>query len=114
MSRPRGCPEKGDIGWLSMNPQRGKEQAGRRPAICLSPAEYNRKVGLAVFCPISSQKKGYPFEVGIDTSGGIKGVVLADQLKSLDWRERQFECVGRATDEELKTVVSRVLTLIGG
>ena len=67
-----------------------------------------------MFCPISSQKKGYPFEVGIDTSGGIKGVVLADQLKSLDWRERQFECVGRATDEELKTVVSRVLTLIGG
>ena len=69
--------------------------------------------GLAVFCPITSRKKEYPFEVEIDTSGGIKGAVLADQLKSLDWRERQFECVGRATDEQLRTVVSRVVTLIG-
>ena len=112
MKQTRGCPEKGDIGWLSMNPQLGREQAGRRPAICLTPADYNQKAGLAVFCPITSKKKGYPFEVEIGTAAGIKGVVLADQLKSLDWRERCFERVGRASDEELGKVASRAVTLI--
>lgn len=101
------------MGWLSMNPQRGREQAGRRPAICLSPASYNSKVGLAVFCPITSKVKGYPFEVEIDTASGIKGAVLADQLKSLDWRERQFECVGRASEESLRMVAARAAALIG-
>ena len=113
MRPARQCPEKGDIGWLSMNPQRGREQAGRRPAICLSPASYNAAAGLAVFCPITSKQKGYPFEVEIDTAAGIQGVVLADQVKSLDWRERQFEFVGRARDAELSQVVSRAVALIG-
>lgn len=108
------CPEKGDIGWLSMNPQTGREQAGRRPAICITPAAYNRKAGLAVFCPITSKKKGYPFEVGIDATAGISGVVLADQLKSLDWRERRFECVSRASHQEVKEIVGRAIALIGG
>ena len=107
------CPDQGDIGWLTMTPQQGREQAGRRPAICLSPRSYNRKSGLAVFCPITSKKKGYPFEVAIDAGKGISGAVLADQLKSLDWRKRDFDPITVATTEQLKLVVERASALIG-
>ena len=107
------CPERGDIGWLSLIPQAGREQAGGRPAICLTPSAYNRKSGLAVFCPITSKKKGYPFEVPISTNEGIEGVVLADQLKSLDWRMRNFDFIGRATEEQIADVTTRAATLIG-
>jgi len=113
VKRTPDCPDKGDIGWLSMNPQLGREQAGRRPAICLTPAAYNEKSGLAVFCPITSKKKGYPFEVEINTLAGINGVVLADQLKSLDWRERCFERMDQASSEQLQSIVSKAVTLIG-
>lgn len=106
------CPERGDIGWLTMTPQQGREQAGRRPAICLSPSPYNRKSGLAVFCPITSKRKGYPFEVEVDVEAGIRGVVLADQMKSLDWRKRYFTFIGRATDEQLHLVSERACVLI--
>ena len=107
------CPDRGDIGWLTMSPREGREQAGRRPAICLSPRSYNRKSGLAVFCPITSKKKGYPFEVVICAEKGISGVVLADQLKSLDWRKRDFDFIAEATDEQVGLVVERAATLIG-
>lgn len=107
------CPERGDIGWLSLVPQTGREQAGRRPAICLTPATYNRKSGLAVFCPITSKKKGYPFEVPISTNEGIEGLVLSDQLKSLDWRLSEFHFTERATEEQLREVTARAATLIG-
>jgi len=106
------CPERGDVGWLSMTPRQGREQAGRRPAICLSPSKYNRKSGLAVFCPITSKAKGYPFEVRIDVKPGISGVVLADQMRSLDWAQRDFEFIGRASDEQLRMVTERAITLI--
>ncbi|MEX2578118.1 MAG: type II toxin-antitoxin system PemK/MazF family toxin [Verrucomicrobiales bacterium] len=106
------CPNRGDIGWLTMSPQQGREQAGRRSAICISPRIYNRKSGLAVFCPITSKTKGYPFEVPIDAKG-ISGVVLADQLKSLDWRKRDFDFIAVANDEQLSLVVERASTLIG-
>ena len=108
------CPERGDIGWMSLAPQTGREQAGRRPVICLTPSKYNRKVGLAIFCPITSKKKGYPFEVEIDTGRGISGVVLADQVKSLDWRTRQFDRIGKASQEQLEEVAAKATTLIGG
>lgn len=108
------CPDRGDIGWLTMTPQQGREQAGRRPAICLSPRNYNRKSGLAIFCPITSKKKGYPFEVAIDAEKGICGVVLADQLKSLDWSKRDFDFIITATTEQVNLVVERATTLIGG
>ncbi|MFV1996045.1 MAG: type II toxin-antitoxin system PemK/MazF family toxin [Verrucomicrobiales bacterium] len=107
------CPDRGHIGWLTMTPQQGREQAGRRPAICLSPRSYNRKSGLAVFCPITSRAKGYPFEVPIDAKKGIRGVVLADQLKSLDWRKRDFDYIASATSVQLKAVFERATTLIG-
>lgn len=113
VSHRQRCPDRGEIGWLSLIPQAGREQAGRRPAICLTPSSYNRKSGLAVFCPITSKQKGYPFEVPISTNEGIEGVVLADQLKSLDWRMREFEFIGRATQEQLDGVTARAITLIG-
>ena len=79
-------PRRGDIVWLSFDPQSGHEQAGHRPALVLSPELYNRKTGLAVFCPVSSQEKGYPFEVKIPPGHKISGVILSDQVKSLDWK----------------------------
>ena len=90
---PSYFPRRGDVVWISLNPQAGHEQAGRRPALVLSPAAYNAKVGLAILCPITSQVKGYPFEVPIPNGLGIGGVVLADQVKSLDWQARRAEFV---------------------
>jgi mRNA interferase MazF len=95
-----------------MDPQLGHEQAGRRPAICLSPANYNRKAGLAIFCPITSQAKGYPFEVEISGVKAIKGVVLADQLKSFDWNKRQFEKIGKCGTDQIDRVLARATQLL--
>src|SRR5213083_2441326 len=81
-------PERGDAVWITLDPQAGREQAGRRPALVLSPASYNGRVGLALLCPITNQAKGYPFEVGVPAGLPVSGVVLADHLKSLDWRVR--------------------------
>lgn len=82
------CPRRSDIVWLAFDPQVGHERAGHRPALVLSPENYNRKTGLAVFCPVSSQKKGYPFEVQIPEGQKVSGVILADQVRSLDWKAR--------------------------
>ncbi len=90
----RFVPDRGDVVWINFNPRVGHEQAGRRPAVVLSPASYNAKVGLGIFCPITNQVKGYPFEVLIPTGLSVSGVVLADQLKSLDWRARNAELIG--------------------
>ena len=81
-------PDTGHIVWLRFSPQAGREQAGRRPALVLSPQSYNEKTGLALFCPITSKVKGYPFEVMMPAAGAVTGVVLADQIRSLDWRSR--------------------------
>jgi len=88
------CPRRGDIVWLSFNPQAGHEEAGHRPALTISPEAYNRKVGLALFCPITSQMKKYPFEVVIPEGLKASGVILSDQVKSLDWKARKarFSC----------------------
>jgi mRNA interferase MazF len=87
----RETPRRGDVVWVSLNPQVGHEQAGRRPALVLSPIEYNKRVGLALMCPVTSRVKGYPFEVALPEDLEISGVVLADQVKNLDWRVRQAE-----------------------
>jgi mRNA interferase MazF len=84
-------PDRGDVVWISLAPQAGHEQAGRRPAVVLSPQIYNRRTGLAVFCPITSQVKGYPFEVLIPPGLPVSGAVLSDQVKNLDWRARRVE-----------------------
>ena len=84
MSAVAYVPERGDVVWVTLNPQAGHEQAGRRPAVILSPAAYNGKVGSAILCPITRQVKGYPFEVRIPSGLAVSGVILADQVKSLD------------------------------
>lgn len=84
-------PARGDVVWLDFNPQAGHEQAGRRPALVLSPASYNGKLGLAIVCPITSRVKGYPFEVPIPMGLAVSGVVLADQVKNADWQARNAQ-----------------------
>lgn len=88
---PAYIPQRGDVIWITLNPQAGHEQAGRRPAVVLSPGAYNEKTDLAILCPITSRAKGYPFEVRIPDSLPVRGVILADQVKSLDWKARQAE-----------------------
>ncbi len=91
VARRARVPDRGDVVWITLAPQADHEQAGRRPAVVLSPAAYNRKVGLALMCPITSQVKGYPFEVTVPTGLPVTGVVISDQVKSLDWRARRAE-----------------------
>lgn len=105
-------PERGDIVWLSFNPQAGHEQAGRRPAVVLSPKLYNQKVGLAIFCPITNQVKGYPFEVVLPKEAGVTGVILADQVKSLDWQVRQVEFVKALPESVITEVLKKLGTLL--
>ena len=112
--RRRYVPRRGDIVWLSFTPQVGREQAGRRPALVLSPSAYNGKVGLAFFCPITSQSKGYPFEVPVPAGGSVRGVVLSDQVRSLDWRARKAELADRLPDAEVAEVLTRVNALLTG
>jgi mRNA interferase MazF len=86
-------PRRGDVVWLSLNPQAGREQAGRRPAIVLSPEAYNARVGLALFCPITGAVKGYPWEVAVPGGLPVSGMILSDQVKCLDWRSREAELI---------------------
>ena len=104
-------PERGDIVWLDFNPQLGHEQKGRRPALTLSFKAYNEKIGLALFCPITSKVKGYPFEVEIELKK-IKGSVLSDQIKSLDWRERNIEFIEKIGDKKLEEVIEKIEVII--
>jgi mRNA interferase MazF len=107
VTRMRYVPDRGDIVWLEFDPQTGSEQKGKRPAIVLSPKEYNGKVGLALFCPITSKIKGYPFEVPI-ASAKIEGVVLSDQVKSLDWRARNAAFAARAPARTLSQTLENI------
>ena len=106
-------PERGDAVWMSFTPQAGHEQAGRRPAVVLSPKSYNQKVGLAIFCPITNQIKGYPFEVILPPEIGVTGVILSDQVKSLDWTARQARRKGSVAPGELDEVRAKILALVG-
>ena len=86
-------PRRGDLVWMAFSPQSGHEQSGRRPAVCMSPETYNRKVGLAIFCPVTSVEKSYPFEVPLPNKLPVSGVILTDQAKSMDWRERNIDYI---------------------
>ncbi len=97
---------------INFNPQEGREQAGRRPALVLSPASYNGKVGLAVFCPITRQQKGYIFEVEIPKGGAVTGVILSDQVKSLDWRQRKARKKDTLPDEIVEDVLGKLGSLL--
>jgi len=107
-------PDRGDLVWLIFDPQAGHEQAGRRPAVVLSPRAYNLRVGLALFCPITSKQKGYPFEVPVPAGLSISGVVLADQVKSLDWRARHVERVAKLPAATVNLVVGKLTVLMEG
>ena len=107
-------PARGDAVWISLDPQASHEQVGRRPALVLSPSAYNGRVGLALLCPITSQVKGYPFEVAIPAGLLVSGVVGADQVKSLDWQARQATRIGVIPEEVVAQVVRRLLTLLPG
>ena len=104
-------PEAGDIVWLNFTPQAGHEQAGHRPALVISPSAYNGKTSLMICCPMTTQIKNYPFEVLV--AGTTPSVVLADQLKSLDWRVRKAKRKGAVSPEELAEVRAKIVALIG-
>jgi mRNA interferase MazF len=113
MVRRAPCaPDRGDLVWLTFDPQAGQEQRGRRPALVLSPRAYNARVGLGLFCPITSQVKGYPFEVALPQKGKITGVVLADQLRSLDWRARKAEFAAKAPADTVEEALAKLRTLV--
>ena len=111
MVRDSYIPSRGDIVWIQFNPQAGHEQAGHRPALVVSPKAYNAKVGLVLICPITSQVKDYPFEVLLYCVE-ISGVVLADQIKSLDWRVRQAEFVCKVSTEVITEVIAKIQVLV--
>ncbi|MDD5500738.1 MAG: endoribonuclease MazF [Candidatus Omnitrophica bacterium] len=102
-------PQCGDAVRISLNPQAGHEQAGRRPAVVLSPRSYNGKTGLAILCPVTSHIKGYPFEVVLPDGLPVSGAILSDQVKSLDWRVRDVELICTLPDE----VVSEIMQKLG-
>jgi mRNA interferase MazF len=104
-------PRRGDLIWLEFDPQSGREQAGHRPAIVLSPDFYNQASGLALVCPITSQKKGYPFEIPIK-QGKIEGVILTDQVKSLDWKRRKATFAAHASDTTIGAVIENITALL--
>ena len=108
----RYVPDAGDMVWLQFSPQAGHEQAGRRPALCISPRSYNEASGLMVCCPMTTQVKGYPFEVPI--AGQKPGVALADQVKSLDWRARHAKRIQRVGEDELAEVKGKIHALLFG
>ncbi len=115
MKRKRGyIPNRGDAVWITLDPQAGHEQAGRRPALVLSPAAYNGRVSLALLCPITNQVKGYPFEVNVPAGLRVGGVVLADQVKSLDWQARKAARICAIPEEVVAEVLRRLQVLLPG
>lgn len=112
MKKSAYVPDRGDIVWLQFNPQSGHEQAGHRPALVLSPSNYNRATGLMLCCPMTSQKKGYPFEVVMSTDPQRTSVVLADQVKSLDWKARKAVKKGAASLNIVMETLSKLQTLL--
>jgi mRNA interferase MazF len=113
MVNPRAyIPDRGDVVWINMNPKAGHEQAGRRPAVVLSPGAYNGKVSLALLCPITSQIKGYPFEVLLPPGLPVTGAILADQVKSLDWRARKAELICALPAAPFTEMLQKLNTLL--
>lgn len=107
-------PDRGDLVWLDFDPQAGHEHSGRRPAFVISPKSYNKKTRLMLCCPVTTQVKGYPFEVAVEGVTGVRGVILADQVKSLAWLVRRAEKRGKVTSEVLEEVVLKIRALLEG
>lgn len=112
MNPLESVPDRGQVVWLDFHPQAGREQAGRRPGLVLSPGSYNARVGLALVCPVTSRVKGYPFEVLLPQGLAVQGAILADHVRSVDWRHRRAELVGTVPPEVLEAVLQRVEALL--
>jgi len=107
-------PDRGDLVWLAFDPPAGHEQSGRRPALVISPKLYNARTNLAIVCPVTSKRKGYPFEVPLPPDIPVHGVVLADQVRSLDWRARRAEFIAQTPTQVMEEVVGKLLALVAG
>jgi len=105
-------PNRGDVVWINFNPQAGHEQAGKRPAIVLSPSSYNEKTNLALFCPITNKIKGYPFEVLLPENDEVSGVILTDQIKSLDWKVRKAKHITTLPSETIEVALKKINALL--
>ena len=105
-------PQRGDVVWITLNPQAGHEQAGRRPAVALSPGTYNKKVEIAILCPLTNQIKGYPFEVLVPAGLPVTGAILADQVKNLDWRVRDAEWICALPPRIVAEILQKLGTLL--
>jgi len=112
VSRRTYTPQRGDVVWITLNPQAGHEQAGRRPAVVLSPRTYNSKTGLAILCPVTGQIKGYPFEVLLPAGLPVAGAILSDQVKSLDWRARNAELIDTLPPETISELLEKLGSLL--
>ncbi|MSV32738.1 MAG: endoribonuclease MazF [Bryobacterales bacterium] len=110
---PGFVPDAGDLVWLTFDPQAGREQVGRRPALVVSPLGYNAKTGLALVCPVTNQAKGYPFEVAVPDGMGRTGVILTDHLKSLDWRVRRAVWIGTCPENTVDELRAKLAPLLG-
>ena len=106
------APDRGDVVWIEFTPQAGHEQAGLRPGLVVSPAVYNRASGLALVCPITRRSKGYPFEVALPPGEPVEGVILSDQVRSVDWKARRARRIGRASGAVVAEVRARVAALV--
>lgn len=106
-------PDAGDFIWLTFDPQAGREQAGRCPALVLSPRTYNARSGLALACPITNEVKGYPFEVAVPADSGVTGVILADHVKSIDWKARHAAQLGHCSHAAMDEVRAKLAALLG-
>lgn len=105
-------PEYGDVIWLEFDPQAGREQSGRRPAVVISPSNYNKAVSLALVCPITSRSKNYPFEVKLPDDGKIKGVILADHVKNIDWNCRNAKFITKISSQVMAEIVEKIDVII--
>jgi mRNA interferase MazF len=105
-------PDRGDFVWIDLNPRQGREQSGHRPALVISPKAYNRKAGLCVICPATRQAKGYPFEVPVHMGDRSRSVILADHVRSVDWKQRRIRRIETVPDDVLDDVVGRLEALL--
>jgi mRNA interferase MazF len=112
VAAPIYVPRRGDLVWLTFNPQAGHEQAGRRPAVVLSPNAYNAKVGLALLCPVTSQVKGYPFEVVLPHGLAVSGAILTDQIRNVDWQALRAEFLCALPSAIVSEVLQKIDVLL--
>ena len=112
MSRREYVPGRGDVVWMTFSPQAGHEQSGRRPAVVISSSIYNGRTGMALCCPVTSQVKGYPFEVLVPPELKIKGAILADHIRNIDWRARRTKYIGQLPESAMDEVSGKKVALI--